>query len=134
MSTSLQSSEIDHFLTRLQSSGLISIDDLKIACSEFREGNQISLGDIDLFMLCDYLVKSNRLTVWQCVNLLSGRHKGFYLDQYKILNWIAVEENCSVYLAIDLKTNQRVKLRVTPPNIMPRKEGKPHYTIEELNI
>jgi hypothetical protein len=86
MSASSQSSEIDHFLTRLQSSGLIGIDDLKIAYSDFRRGNQIPLIDDDLFTLCDYLVKSNRLTIWQCVNLLSGRHKGFFLDQYNTLS------------------------------------------------
>jgi hypothetical protein len=125
-------SKIDKFLTCVQASGLLSIDELKIACGEFGQGNQTELCDSDLFVLCNYLVISNRLTVWQCMKLLNGQYKGFYLDHYKILDDIGIADKILYYLAEDTETKRQVRLRITPPSLVPLKEGKPHYRVEEL--
>jgi hypothetical protein len=125
-------SKIDKFLTCVQASGLLSVDELKIAFSEFGQGNQTELCDSDLIALCDYLIKNYRLTLWQCAKLLNGQYKGFYLDHYKILDDIGIAGSISFYLAEDTIKKRKVRLRITPPTIIPLKEGKPHYEVEDL--
>jgi hypothetical protein len=119
-------SKIDEFLACLQASGLLGADEITQTCEEFNHEDQAKWRDADLYAFCDHLVKSNRLTVWQCDKLRNGQCKGFFLDHYRILDHIGFAGQTSYYLAEDIITQCHVRLQIIP------KEGKPPYQVEDL--
>jgi eukaryotic-like serine/threonine-protein kinase len=126
------STEIDKFLALVLASRLINIKGLKEACKELghKDGAQWSVDE--LAPLCERLVSSNRLTLWQCKKLLNGQYKGFFVDDYKLLDYIGSEETDKIYHAEDRITKHRVRLRITPPVFVPGEKCKPYYEVEEL--
>jgi hypothetical protein len=62
-----------------------------------------------------YLVAHGCLTEWQCRGLRAGKHKGFFLDNYKILRHSDDGLDYSRYFAEDTTTGATVLLRVFPP-------------------
>ena len=79
---------LDHFVTLLLKSGLMdrqSAEDLDFA---FQEGcrNQQIPSEVGTF--CNFLVATDRLTEWQCEKLKVGKWKGFYLDNYLLLEQV----------------------------------------------
>lgn len=69
---------------------------------------------MDLF--CEFLVATNRLTAWQCDNLQKGRWKGFYLDNYLLLEQIGKDQEFGYYKARDARDGALVTMVVTPVN------------------
>ncbi len=127
MSDVPQSRKIDKFWQCLKSSGLLSDDEVSNARNEFVRDAQKVLVDDDLLAFCDYLVKTERLTVWQSVMLLDGKYKGFYLDHYKILDHVGMAGNRLCYLAEDTKNKRRVRLYV-----IPGQKGEVSYQVEGI--
>jgi hypothetical protein len=126
------STEIDKFLALLLASRLISIKKLKEACLAFGHNAGAKWNNDDLPALCECLVTGNSLTFWQCKMLLKGQYKGFFLDEYKLLDYLESEESEKIYLAEDRTLNRQVRLRVTPPIIISGQRSKPYYEVEEL--
>jgi|SRR3972149_5778320 len=126
------STEIDKFLAVVLASRLINFKKLKAACCEFGHKEGSNWKQNDLAALCEHLVTSNRLTLWQCKMLLKGQYKGFFLDEYKLLDYIGRDETDEIYLAEERSAKRQVRLRITPPIIIPRKKCKPYYEVEEL--
>lgn len=77
-----------------------------------------------------YLVANKVLTCWQFTMLNEGRWKGFFLDQFKLIDCIGHFDKGNRYIAEDLKTGEVVVLAVTSQTEIPRQNGKPHYTVE----
>ncbi len=64
--------------------------------------------------IADYLVAKNFLTRWQADKLLEGRHKGFFLGKYKLLDHLGTGGMSSVYLAEHVLMKRRVAIKVLP--------------------
>ncbi len=64
--------------------------------------------------LADYLVKIGLLTNWQAEKLLEGRHRGFILGKYKLLDHLGSGGMSSVYLAEHTLMHRRVAIKVLP--------------------
>ncbi len=61
-----------------------------------------------------WLVKHGILTRWQCGMLLKGRHRGFILGKYKLLDHVGTGGMSSVYLAEHVRMRQRRAVKVLP--------------------
>ena len=57
------------------------------------------------------------MTEWQSEKLLQGRHKGFYLGKYKLLNHIGTGGMGSVYLAEHMVMRHRVAIKLLPNHL-----------------
>jgi serine/threonine-protein kinase len=64
--------------------------------------------------LADRLVGANLLTRWQANKLLQGRHKGFILGKYRLLDHLGTGGMSSVYLAEHPVMRRRVAIKVLP--------------------
>jgi hypothetical protein len=67
-------------------------------------------------MFCDFLVSTNRITAWQCGKLRQGKWKGFYLDNYVLLEWSRKDLDFAYYKARDIRDGNVVQLTITPMN------------------
>jgi serine/threonine protein kinase len=78
------------------------------------QANGTAPGDIDV--VAQKLVAAGLLTRWQCDKLLEGRHKGFFLGKYKLLDLLGSGGMSSVYLAEHVLMQRRVAIKVLPKN------------------
>jgi serine/threonine protein kinase len=70
--------------------------------------------DDDAQRLADHLVRAGLLTNWQADKLLEGRHRGFLLGKYKLLDHLGSGGMSSVYLAEHTLMHRRVAIKVLP--------------------
>jgi eukaryotic-like serine/threonine-protein kinase len=132
MSSAPSLAEFDRFLILVSASGLLKPADLQEAVEHFRQETQASSTDqCNVTAFCNVLVATGKLTTWQCGKLRDGRYKGFFLDNYKLLDNVGVKGMHSEFLAEDVATKRRVVLCITPPTIAPLKDGKPEYRVED---
>lgn len=75
-----------------------------------------------------FLVAAGTLTPWQAKKIAEGRHKGFLMDHYLLLDRLGDEPSHIKLLARDILTNRRVLLAVTGPG----PDGKSRPTIQVL--
>jgi serine/threonine-protein kinase len=105
----------EKFLDLLKKSGLIDPDPLAQALSAFEAkhgAEALSDGDV----LSNYLIEQGVITAWQNDKLMDGRHKGFFLGNYKLLRHLGSGGMSSVYLAEHKHMRRRVAIKVLPQN------------------
>jgi serine/threonine protein kinase len=66
--------------------------------------------------LCDKLRADGHLTAFQVEQLLRGKHRGFFLGRYKILDRIGLGGMGQVFLAEHATMRRRVAIKVLPPD------------------
>jgi serine/threonine-protein kinase len=103
-----QKPESHVFLDLLVRSGLLGTRSLSKACC--------GKDRYSLDRLCSHLVENGWLTDWQCNKIRDGKWKGFFLDKYKLLKYVASDPPSKTYIAEDMHTCKFVVLRITPPN------------------
>jgi serine/threonine-protein kinase len=64
--------------------------------------------------LGDKLVEAGLITRWQCDKLREGRHKGFFLKRYRLLDHLGSGGMSHVYLAEHVLMQRRVAIKVLP--------------------
>lgn len=96
------STEWDNFLGLIVASGLLGLPQVVDAINES--------GARDVAALGKHLIATKLLTVWQCNKLRDGRYKGFFLDNYKLLDILSIDERR--YLAENTETGDVVELVV----------------------
>ncbi len=62
----------------------------------------------------EFLIRHNELTLWQAKKLLQGKHKGFFLDKYRLLSLLGRGGMSSVYLAEHTVMRRRCAIKVLP--------------------
>jgi serine/threonine protein kinase len=106
---------LDRFLTLVQRSGLVDPDQLAKVLEQWR--SQAPPGRWDDAGTCgEHLVEAGLLTAWQCQKLLEGRHRGFLLGNYKLLDHLGSGGMSNVYLAEHVLMQRRVAIKVLPQN------------------
>jgi len=109
-------SETDEFLALVVRSGLATEASLREVCAEFAaESADESADESELDKLCMQLVAMEILTQWQCEKLRAGKHRGFFLDNYKLMGQVGLEKVSTIYLAVDIDSGKEIVLRNTPP-------------------
>jgi hypothetical protein len=106
---------IEEFVDVLVRSGLAAERQTKMCITQFREGylSSSSIRDCITAFRC-FLVASGVLTAYQCWKLRNGQWKGFYLDDFALLDFLAKDREFSYYLARHAKDGTFVRLAVTP--------------------
>ncbi|MBX7074860.1 MAG: protein kinase [Pirellulales bacterium] len=103
----------DSFIDLLGRSGLVDHEQITAALEEVaRRSNQQKPDDSQV--IADYLIEANLVTRWQAQKLLEGRHSGFFLSKYKLLDHIGTGGMSTVYLAEHLMMHRRVAIKVLP--------------------
>ena len=96
------------FVELVKRSGLVDDERLNQALS----GIDGSVSDSGI--IASAFTKAGLLTEWQSEKLLQGKHKGFYLGKYKLLNHIGTGGMGSVYLAEHMVMRHRVPSSCSP--------------------
>jgi serine/threonine protein kinase len=105
--------EIEQFLDLLRRSSLVDKNTLQRAMQAFRNTTEPEqAGDTDF--VAQHLVEVGLITRWQADKLLEGRHKGFFLGKYKLLDHLGTGGMSSVYLAEHQLMQRRVAIKVLP--------------------
>ncbi len=103
--------KVEQFVDLVKRSGLVDDERLNQALSGVDESVK------DSGILASNLTKAGLLTEWQSEKLLQGRHKGFYLGKYKLLNHIGTGGMGSVYLAEHQVMRHRVAIKLLPSHL-----------------
>ena len=103
--------KVDQFVDLVKRSGLVDNERLNQALSDVDQSVK------DSGIVASSLTKAGLLTEWQSEKLLQGRHKGFYLGKYKLLNHIGTGGMGSVYLAEHLVMRHRVAIKLLPNHL-----------------
>ncbi len=102
---------VTQFLDVVKRSGLVDDERLTAALACVDESVK------DSGVIASSLTKAGLLTEWQSEKLLQGKHKGFYLGKYKLLNHIGTGGMGSVYLAEHNVMRHRVAIKLLPQNM-----------------
>lgn len=106
---------VENFLGLVRSSRLIDNDQLERSVAELQALNGgVPVSNVN--QLAVHLVDKGLLTQWQSDRLLEGRHKGFFLGKYKLLDHLGTGGMSSVYLAEHVLMQRRRAIKVLPKN------------------
>ena len=103
---------IKKFIEGLQKSGLVPVEELRSLLTELREELGGPLSDPD--QVADVLVARSFLTDWQSQKLKSGRSRGFFLGDYKLLGHLGTGGMSTVYLAEHVTDGRKRAIKVLP--------------------
>jgi len=84
--------------------------------------------------LSRYLIKLGLITAWQNAMLMEGRHRGFHLGKYKLLDHLGTGGMSTVYLGEHTAMKRRVALKVLHPNRKDEKTFLPRFLREAQAI
>jgi serine/threonine protein kinase len=104
---------VDVFLDLVRRSGLVDKGQIDAALLKL-EDQPDGRFPTDTDVVADGLVQSGLITRWQADRLLEGRHRGFFLGKYKLLDHLGTGGMSSVYLAEHVLMQRRVAIKVLP--------------------
>lgn len=113
---------LDNYLSLLARSGLVEREELDRATEAFEDRYRSRPHKRTVRKLSKFLVKRRLLTRWQNANLLLGKHKGFFLGHYKLLNLIHTGGTGNVFLAEHRIMKRKVALKVLLPSLSKDRE------------
>ena len=102
---------VESFLQVVRQSGLIDKDQLQKLLQQY-EARGIDVTKSQ--SIADALVGDEVVTRWQAEKLLAGKHKGFSLGKYKLLDLLGKGGMSSVYLAEHVLMKRRCAIKVLP--------------------
>jgi eukaryotic-like serine/threonine-protein kinase len=106
---------VDRFLELVGRSGLIEPERLSPVLAQWKREAAPNQRD-DAEQCAAHLVRARLLTPWQAHKLLEGRHRGFLLGSYKLLDHLGSGGMSNVYLAEHVLMQRRVAIKVLPHN------------------
>ena len=77
---------IETYAGYLLRSGLVPEDDVKLLLDRFRREYPSVSGNLGLTDFCEFLVRTEVLSAFQCRMLAERKYKGFFLGEYVILD------------------------------------------------
>jgi hypothetical protein len=119
--------DLQHFVTLYVKSELIGKRDADAAVAAFYAGRCTLEKSIELDEFCSYLILSGRITKWQVDKLRAGKWKGFYLDNYLLLEQTDKGRYYSSYKARDTIVGKVVCLVFTAVTL---NSGRIKYRVE----
>jgi serine/threonine protein kinase len=106
---------VNHFLQSVERSGLVDRARLdEVLASLERDLGPAALQETQI--VSSHLTGHGLLTGWQNERLLEGRHRGFFLGKYKLLDHLGTGGMSAVYLAEHRLMRRRVAIKVLPSN------------------
>jgi eukaryotic-like serine/threonine-protein kinase len=124
-----QKGTLERFIDLLGKSQLCTEQQIGQLVSSFeRERGDIASGDV-VAQFCDFLVGTDAVTAWQCDKLKAGKFKGFYLDNYVLLEHSGKGADYSSYKSRDTKNGNIVNLVIRPRPVN-QTGGQIEYRVE----
>lgn len=107
--------KLDKFLDLLRQSKLLDVNQFKRLVLELKK-RAAKEANTDAEFVARKLVEAGLLTGWQAQKLIEGRHRGFFLKKYRLLDHLGSGGMSSVYLAEHVLMQRRVAIKVLPMN------------------
>jgi eukaryotic-like serine/threonine-protein kinase len=104
---------VSTFLDTVERSGLVEKSQLARSLAELEQASGTDAAN-DSLIVSSHLGRVGLLTDWQCKRLLEGRHSGFFLGKYKLLDHLGSGGMSSVFLAEHPLMRRRVAIKVLP--------------------
>lgn len=101
------SPQTDIFLELLAKSRLFAAEELDSLCERLGLREAAAAG-----AAAERLIRAGRLTRYQAQRLLAGHYRGFFLDQYRLLDVLGTGGMGRLFLADDGETGRQVALKV----------------------
>jgi hypothetical protein len=122
---------IKKFVTLLAKSRLLAEPEAQQIATVFQQECQRIRTPASLDAFCSFLIATDRLTQWQIDKLRIGKWKGFYLDNFVILDVLGPDLQFGPYYrARNISDGEIVRLEVMPYNSKPGPGIK--YRVEPL--
>lgn len=91
---------------------LVKNDDMRLILGVFRNIYSSPLNSPDALSAFSAHLVSIGLTQWQCDKLRIGKWKGFFLDDYELIDFAGTEDDRRIYLARRSRPGPIVRLAV----------------------
>src|SRR5262249_628593 len=104
----------EQFLSLVRRSGVADLKRLETVLDRARRNGTWS---DDPKKLAATLMRDGVLTIFQSEQLLIGRHRGFFMGDYKLLEGLGAGGMGSVFLAVHKSTRERVALKILPKSV-----------------
>ena len=99
------------FLNGVRNSGLVEAEPLESVIRDMRA----ACGDVnDSRTIANELIQRELVTDWQADKLLQGRHKGFFLGRYRLMQLLGTGQMSAVYLGRHIYMDHLVAIKVLP--------------------
>lgn len=105
----------DKFVQLAEESGILAREALDSAIGALSQNGE---PPSDADTIADWLVNNDTLTRWQADQLTAGKHTGFVLGKYKLLDRIGSGAMGTVYLAEHSMMHRRCALKVLPSSLV----------------
>ncbi|HQU44345.1 MAG TPA: protein kinase [Pirellulales bacterium] len=106
---------ISKFLDTVEQSGLVEKSQLARSLADLARQSGPEAAN-DSLIVSSHLGRVGLLTDWQSKRLLEGRHTGFFLGKYKLLDHLGTGGMSAVFLAEHAVMRRRVAIKVLPKN------------------
>ncbi len=100
------------FLDVVKRSGVVSEDDLQRTLEVLKQRSNVSWDDSE--SLAQAFIAQGVITRWQADKMLQGKHKGFSLGPYRLLDMLGKGGMGAVYLAEHTLMRRRCAIKVLP--------------------
>src|SRR5258705_4252571 len=100
---------LERLIALLRKSQLCTEQQIVQVVSSFEmERGDMASGDV-VTQFCDFIVSKNIATAWQCDKLKAGKCRGFYLDDYLLLEQVSQDQTATTYRARDVRDGATVR-------------------------
>jgi len=107
---------IEFFLELIRRSGLVADGEVGTLVERFRKSPYYYARlPESITAFCSFLVAANVLTTCQCAKLREWRFRGFFLDEWVLLDEIGRENDARLFLSRELHGTGQAILRIWPP-------------------
>jgi serine/threonine-protein kinase len=106
---------VSTFIDNVERSGLVEKSQLARTLSDLETASGTEAAN-DSLIVSKHLGRVGLITEWQRKLLMEGRHNGFFLGKYRLLDHLGTGGMSSVYLAEHPLMRRRVAIKVLPKN------------------